>query len=191
MRNLNVGRLALIALLVLAACGPSSSEMKGAKSSRSKGDKLVLFAAAKAATEAKYHLQKSDENALGMQTIGRWYTPEGLGASERDGDMRDVPDRSINIAFVVTLLPDGDAWVVSVKPLMMRFHAGSPKPEPLAENDASVPGWATGKVDQLWFDIHAALAQYEVKTLPGSAPPPAAAAPAAPAAPVAPAAPAQ
>jgi len=164
----------LVAILALAvfACGPSSKELAGAKAAHYKGDKLVLFAAAKTATEAKYKLQKSDETTLGLQTDGRWYTPEGLAAAERGGDMRDVPDKSLEIAFVITLQPDGDAWVVNIKPLMIRYHAGSPKPEPVAENDPSVPGWATGKVDQLALDIHEALKQYEVKTVPGAAPPP-------------------
>jgi hypothetical protein len=172
MRNPNVCRLVAMLALAVIACGPSSKELSGAKSAHYKGDKLVLFAAAKSATESKYKLQKSDETTLGMQTDGRWYTPEGLAAGERGGDMRDVPDKSLQIALVVTLQPDGDTWVVNIKPLMIRYHAGSPKPEPVAENDPSVPGWATGKVDQLALDIHDALKQYEVKSVPGQVPPP-------------------
>jgi hypothetical protein len=163
----------IIAALALVACGPSSKELSGAKSAHYKGDKLVLFNAAKAAAESKYKLEMSDETALGFKTIARWYTPEGLAAGERGGDMRDVPDKSLSIALVVTMQPDGDAWVVHVKSLMIRYHAGSPKPEPVAETDPSVPGWATGKVDQLALDIHDALKQYEVKSVPGSVPPPA------------------
>ena len=81
-----------------------------------------------------------------------------------------MPDNSLNIALVVTLVPDGDAYVVQVKPLMMRYHAGPPKPEPIGENDPSVPGWATGKVDQLALSIHDALKPYEVQTLGGVTP---------------------
>jgi len=182
MRNPNFMRFAmLIAALAIAACGPSSKELSGAKTAHYKGDKLVMFGAIKTAVGDKYHIQKSDENTLGLQTIGRWFTPEGLAAGERDGDMRDVPDKSIQIALVVTMQPDGDAYVVTVKPLMLRFLAGSPKPEPLTADDPSVPGWATGKVDQLALDIHTALAQYEVKSVPGAAPPPLPAGSAAPA----------
>ncbi len=159
-------------LLALVACGPNSKELQTAKTARYRGDKLVLFNAIRQTTEAKYKLAKSDETTLGLQTIGRWFTPEGLAASERGEDMRDVPDRSINEALVVTMLPDGDAWVIDVKPVMMRYFAGRPNPDKLEPNDPSVPGWATGKVDQLALDIHEALKQYEVKTVPGAAPPP-------------------
>jgi hypothetical protein len=174
MRNL----FGLVLVIALAACGASSQEVSGAKTAHYKGDKLALFNAAKAATEAKYKIDKSDENALGFQTTGRWYTPEGLAAAESGGDMRVVPDKSLSVAFVVTLRPDGDAFVVDVKPLMIRYHSDSPKPEPISENDPSVPGWATGKLDQLALDIHDALKQYQVQSVPGSAPPPAAATPA-------------
>jgi hypothetical protein len=166
MRNMLI---ALLVAVLAVACG-SSAELKAAKTAHYKGDKIAMFNIVKDTTAAKYNLQKADETALGMQTVGRWYTPEGLGASERAGDMRDVPDNSINIALVVTLVPDGDAYVVNVKPLMMRYHAGSPKPEPLTEDDPSVPGWAHGKVDQLALDIHEALKAYEVKQLGGVTP---------------------
>ncbi len=176
MRNPNsLLRLAAVfAVLAVVACGPSSKELSGAKTAHYKGDKLALFGAIKTTVEAKYHIAKSDENALGMQTVGRWYTPEGLAAGERNDDMRDVPDKSLQIALVVTMQPDGEEYVVNVKPLMIRYIAGSPKPEPVAEHDPSVPGWASGKVDELALEIHTALAAYEVKTLPGSVPPPAA-----------------
>jgi hypothetical protein len=179
MRNIIIALLLAVAGLV--ACGPSSGELKAAKTAHYKGDKSAMFNIVKETTAAKYNLQKADEAALGMQTTGRWYTPEGLGASERGDDMRDVPDNSINIALVVTLVPDGDAYVVQVKPLMMRYHAGSPKPEPLTEDDPSVPGWAHGKVDQLALDIHAALKNYEVKQMGGVQPAGPGTAPAAPA----------
>jgi len=158
MRNLAF----VIALGVLGACGPSSSELSGAKTAHYTGDKVAMFNAALAATQAKYKIEKADQSALGFQTTGRWYTPEGLAAAESGEDMLHVPDNSLSIAFVVTMRADGAAYIVDVKPLMIRYHAGSPKPEPISEDDPSVPGWATGKRDALALDIHDALKQYEV-----------------------------
>lgn len=169
MRNLVLSALALAALV---ACGPSSKEVATAKSARYQGDKLELFANVKAATEAKYKLTKSDETSLGLQTEARWFSTEGLAVTPRsEGDMRDVPDKSINIALVVTMLPDGSNWVVKVTPIMARFNQGIPKPEPLKEGDPSLPGWVQGKVDELAMAIHGQLAKYEVKSVPQMAPP--------------------
>ena len=165
--------LMLCAAVALAACGPSNKDVALAKTARYTGDKLVLFNAAKAATAAKYQLAESDETTLGLKTTARWYTPEGLAAAVRNSDMRDVPDRSISIQLIVRLLPDGQDWVVSVEPKMVRYFAGRPNPDVLTPDDPSVPGWATGKVDQLQFAIHEALKQYEVKQPGGIAPAPA------------------
>lgn len=190
MRNPNVrGLVVTIALsialsMALWACGPSSSELTTAKTAHYKGDKIAMFNAAIAATQAKYRVEKADQGALGFQTAGRWYTPEGLAAAESGEDMRQVPDQSLSIAYVVTLRPDGDAYVVDIKPLMIRYLAGSPKPQPISEDDPSVPGWASGKLDALALDIHDALKQYEVPSTPGAvqgAPPAATPPPAAPA----------
>jgi hypothetical protein len=171
MRNLVLSVAAMFAVAAVA-CGPSSKEVATAKSARYQGDKLELFAHVKSATEAKYKLTKSDETSLGMQTEARWFSTEGLAVTPRGDDMRDVPDKSINIALVVTMLPDGEAWIVKVTPVMARYNQGIPKPEPLKENDPSLPGWVQGKVDELSLDIHKELSKYEVKTVPGVMPAP-------------------
>lgn len=174
MRNL---ALSIAALLALAACGgPSGKDVSMAKQARYQGDKLVLFNAAKAVTEEKYKLEKSDETTLGLQTKGKWYTPEGLVAPGGDDNMRDVPDRSLRITLIVRLLPDGDNWIVHVEPSILRYLAGSPQPEKLAETDASIPGWAHGQVDQLQYAIYEKLKAFEVKAPGGLAPAPAPAA---------------
>lgn len=184
MRNLS---LTVSMLLALAACGPSGKEVAKAKSARYQGDKLVLFNTTKAVVESNHKLHRADELALGMQTIGRWFTLEGMVAPGSDQDMRQVPDKSIRMTLVVRLLPDGDNWIVHVEPSMLQRVAGSPKPLVLDPKDPSVPGWATGQVDTLQFEIHQALAQYQVKSpggmapAPTPAPAPAAPAPAAPA----------
>ncbi len=196
MRNLTSCVIAVALALALVACGgPSGQELAKAKTARYQGDKLVLFNTAKAAAESKHKIAKFDENSLGFQTAGRWYTLDGTVAPGTDENVQDVPANSIRMTLVVRLLPDGDKWIVQVEPSMLQRIAGSPQPQPLDVKDASVPGWAFGQVDTLHFEVHKALAPYEVKSpggvLPGSPAPAAPAAPTDPAAPPAdPAAPA-
>ena len=71
------------------------------------------------------------------------------------------------------MLPDGEQWIVQDDPLLMRRVAGSPQPEKLELKDPSGPGWATGQVDELQFEIYKALKPYEVKAPGGLAPAPA------------------
>ena len=188
MRNLSLSMISAIALVVAACGGPSGKDIAMAKQARYTGDKLAIFNATKAAVESKYKLEKSDETTLGMQTKARWYTQDGILAPGSDENYREVPDKAIRVVHVVRMLPDGDKWIVQDDPLLMRRVAGSPQPEKLDLKDPSVPGWATGQVDELQFEIYKALKQYEVKAPGGIAPAPTPADPApAPADPVAPA----
>jgi hypothetical protein len=156
-----------VTLVVLAAtaCGASSHAVETARSARYRGDKLVLFEAARQATAAKYQLAESDETTLRIVTAGRWYRPDGLLASERGSDMRDVPDRSVHLKLIVKLVPDGSDWRVAIEPIMMRYFAGRPNPDHLTPDDPSVPGWATGRVDKLQAAIHEALQSYQVTSI--------------------------
>ena len=162
MRNLAVTTALLAVISVAAGCGAGSGAVE-ARAARYRGDKLVLFGAMKAVTEAKYKIAESDETTLRVATTGRWYAPDGLGASERQNDMRDVPDRSVHLRLVVTLVADGGDWTVSIAPIMMRYFAGRPNPDHLTPDDPSVPGWATGRVDKLRAAIHEALHSYQVQ----------------------------
>src|SRR5579863_6837833 len=133
--------LGAVLALVLAACGgASSNEVKTAKTAHYKGDKSAIFAAMKDAIEAKLKIDRVDQSKFLVETTGQWFTPEGLGASERMDDIRDVPANSIHIHFIVALVPDGDTFVVDVRPKWFKYIQGSTKPEPLGEDDISVPG---------------------------------------------------
>ena len=163
--------------LALAACGPSSKEVAGARTARYKGDKMTLWGGVKSVTESKYKIDKTDDTAMSLQTIARVYDPNGLVAGERNANQvgqnaytSTYPDLSLIIAMNVALQPDGDAFLVVVHPIIERYHAGSPQTEPLHEGDISLPGWVQGKVDQLALELHEALAQFEVKTVPAAAP---------------------
>jgi hypothetical protein len=166
-------KVSIVMVVAIAACGgPGGRDVAIAKTTRYQGDKLQLFAAMKSATEGKYKLAQSDETTLTVQTVPKWYTPEGLIASAGDQDMQHMPDKSIRIVLVAKLVPDGDKWVVVVEPKMLRYFAGRPNPDNLPANDPSVPGYATGKVDELAYDIYASLKQWEVKSTDGMAPAP-------------------
>lgn len=178
MRNLV---LSITLACAVAACAASRREVEVARTARYRGDQLAMFHAARQATADKYQIAMSDETALRIETTGRWYTPDGLGASERNSDMRDVPDRSIHLKMIVRLVPEGDGWVVAIEPVMMRYFTGRPNPDRLTLDDPSLPGWAHGRVDQLSSAIHRALARYQVLSAGGAMTPAPAPAPAAPA----------
>jgi hypothetical protein len=166
MRNL-VCSVAAIAALAFAGCGASSKEVAMAKTAHYKGDKAQIFEDMKATVEADYQIEKADPAALEVDTNKKWYSPEGMVVT-RTGSANNgegmVPDRSISFGAVVQLVPDGESYVVKVSPVMMQYHAGSPKPSDIHENDADAPGWSHDRVDTLAIKIHKALQKYEVKS---------------------------
>lgn len=141
-----------------------------ARATRYSGDKLQLFAATKAAVEKKYQLVRTDETTLTIQTVARWFKPDGVAEAPRGDDVRDLTHNSINFSALVELLPDGDNWIVKVTPKLLRYQQGSPAPETLSEGDISLPGWVQAKTDSLRLDIKEALAQWEAKTVPAQVP---------------------
>ncbi|MEJ7598576.1 MAG: hypothetical protein WKG01_11765 [Kofleriaceae bacterium] len=162
--------LIVLAVAVVVACGPSGKDMAGAKTAHYRGDQLVLFAAARSATEAKYKLATSDETTLRVVTEGRWYSPEGLGLTATMDNLGNVPDRSIFLSLALQLMAADAGFVIAVSPTILRYHEGRPNPDKLASDDPSLPGWVTGRVDQLQLAVHEALRSYEVKTVGGIVP---------------------
>lgn len=163
--------IAALAALALAACGGASSkQVTTARHTRYQGDKLELFAAAKAAAVEKYKLQKSDETTLGFQTEASWYNPDGQNISSTISDPRDAPDQSLSIALVVQLVLDDAHYAVHVTPMIQRYHKGRPNPDVVDPKDPSLPGWALGKAENLEVAIHEALQQYAVAAPPAADP---------------------
>jgi hypothetical protein len=174
------------ALVVLAwfvaigSCGPSTRDVALAKTARFKADKLVLFEAAKLVTERKHKIYQSDETELTIHTRARWFTPSGLGSQWTDpGDViamgrgntnplanpgrLAIPDKSLNISMVIRLLPEANNWIVYIETKIFRFNAGMPNLEKVDPKRIDLPGWATGKANQLAYEIYRALRRYEVK----------------------------
>jgi hypothetical protein len=168
MRNPRLSSLAVLIALAVAACGPSNSELKAAKETRYKADPNALMQAAKDVIEAKqYKLGKADAPNLTLETLGRWYNPEGQLVSEND-DMRQVPDRSLKLTLVIKFVKDGDAYLIVVGKKLLRYFAGRPNPDTLADDDPSIPGWVQGKQDGMAFDLHDGLKAYAVPTAGGA-----------------------
>ena len=177
----------VLAVLALCACGASARDIAMAKTAHYKGDKLALFREAREVVSKKHHIEAADETTLTLVTKPRWYTPEGLVSHWNPGEQAGDPhsaganmsgrtllvDGRLNIKLVVKVLPDGDHWIVYVEPRYLQFRDGRPNLDPLKPDDPSIPGWASGKVDQLAYAIYKRLRPYEVRVANSAVPPPA------------------
>jgi hypothetical protein len=172
---------ALLAMLV--SCGPSGQDIKVARETHYKGDPAALYAAMKGAIEDDYKVASSDEGAFVYKSVARWYTPDGQLDSTGGKNVASLQPDSVNLAVVVSLVKDGDAFKVNVEPIALRLRGLSSNPEPMTMSDPGTPGWVHGKVESVEVKIYEKLKPFAVPTMaaPGgaapAAPPPAAPAP--------------
>lgn len=156
----------LVSVLVMVACGPSAAEIKTAKATTYVGDAGEIFKAVQQVVAETYKVAESGrtDEAFRLVTVEQWYNPEGGRQSPGDGDFVQLVDRSILLQMIVDVVPTAsNRVVIQVTPRTLQNIEGSPKPRELAPDDPNLPGWVTGRVDQLHHDIYKGLQRYVVK----------------------------
>ncbi|MEO6774938.1 MAG: hypothetical protein ABI467_18360 [Kofleriaceae bacterium] len=149
-------RIAPLVLLAFAACGPSNSELRTAKTAVYTTDGSRLFGIAEqAAGEANYKLGAVDDGHLTFETVPRWYSPEGGLQSAGADDFTRVDPHSVKVSFVVAVTSIGpNQFVVTVTPHTWQYVAGSPQLRELAPGDPYLPPWVNGRADTLSMSIY-------------------------------------
>jgi hypothetical protein len=159
-------KLMLVSVLVMVGCGPSTAEIKTAKATTYVGDANEIFGVIQQVVAETYKIAdagRTDE-AIRLVTTEQWYSPEGGRQSAGGGDFVQLVDRSILLQLVVDLVPTAENHnVIQVTPRTLQHVSGSPKPRELAADDPNLPGWVTGRVDQLHHDLFKGLQKYVVK----------------------------
>ncbi|MFN0247092.1 MAG: hypothetical protein ACKV2T_09290 [Kofleriaceae bacterium] len=155
----------MVAVLV-TACGPSTAEIKTAKATTYVGDAGEIFDATRRVVGETYKVFDAGrtEDAFRLVTTEQWYSPEGGRQSSGSDDFVQLVDRSIMLQLVVDVVPTASNHaVIQITPRTLQHVSGSPKARELAPDDPGLPGWVTGRVDQLHHDIYKGLQQYVVK----------------------------
>ncbi len=159
-------KLIALSVLVLVGCGPSVAEIKTAKATTYVGDAVEIAQAAQLVVAETYKVDevgRTDE-AFRIITAEQWYSPEGGRQSAGADDFVQLVDRSVMLQMIVDIVPTAENHaVIQVTPRTMQHISGSPKPRELAADDPNLPGWVTGRVDQLHHDIYKGLQKYVVK----------------------------
>lgn len=105
-----------------------------------------------------------DGNQYALVTVPQWYNPEGGRESAGAGDYVQVRDGSVQVRFIVELVPIDDQHVaVKVTPKTFEHVSGSPQPRELAPDDPNLPPWVLGRGDSLYLAIHKRLQNYAVQ----------------------------
>jgi hypothetical protein len=150
-------------LVAVAACGPSSAELKTAKTTTYNASIDDMIEVAKQAVSQDYKVGGVNQGDCGdpdgqctaeVITQERWYGAEGDLESPGAGDMTLVRNGSVMSQFIVTLHRTGaHSVVVEVIPKTFQY-IGTPKPRELAPDDPGLPPFIHGRADNLSFEVY-------------------------------------
>jgi hypothetical protein len=143
-----------VLLFVVAACGPSSAQIKTARTARYTATPHTVFAAAIDACKENGGIDEYDEGRTVVFTRSKWYQRDGSSEPTTGDDQQLVSGGSVLVSLMVEVKSDGDARWVEITPLVLEHVSGSPQPREIAPGDPSMPGWVDGKVDNLYVAIH-------------------------------------
>lgn len=147
----------LIALVVaLVGCGPSTAQVRVARSASYQAPPAALIDATVAALRAhRYVIAGIDPVAGTVQTEPIWFSAQGTRRSS--GRVRAI-DRDIRFAITARVEPrDGGTFAVALAAVAARAQSGMHELVPIDPQDADVPGWFGTRLDDVYVDIHQRL----------------------------------
>jgi hypothetical protein len=151
-----------LGLLVSAACGPSSGQVKTARTASYKTDSDTVFRAMVQVVGKKYKVINADAASGMLRTEDRWYEKDGTYEDKKANDGIIVEDGSVVMYYLVKLAGGPTEYKVEVIPFVAQMRAGYAAPVKLEPDDMQIPGWVQGKTDDLYVGIYEALKPYAV-----------------------------
>jgi len=158
--------LVVAAIAALVACGPSSGQVRAARSARYSAEPGVVFEGVRDAVASLHRVTESDPLAGVMITEEKWYEVDGTSASRDANDNWLLGEGAVMLALQVAIKGEPGAWYVEVTPFVLQHQSGSPRPRQLAPDDPQMPGWVQGKIDNVYLAVHEHLKPHVVPTAP-------------------------
>ena len=141
--------------LAAAACGPSASDVRIAKTTQYNADPHQILQLAMEVTKETYRIGDVSEERLEFITAPKFYSPEGDLESPGAGGVIHMRNGTVEVMFIVQVVTTADHRVaVSVVPKTFQHVGGSPKPRELAPDDPYLPPFVLGRADSLAMAIY-------------------------------------
>lgn len=145
----------LVLVAAVAACGPSSSEIKTAKTAEYSARPMEILHIAADAAAQTYKIAGVAEDKLEFVTRPRTYEREGGLESAGAEGWTQIRPGSVSVSFIVRcVVTDDKHVVVTVTPKTFEWVQGSPQPRELAPDDPNLPPWILGRAESLQLAIY-------------------------------------
>lgn len=148
---------------VVAACGPSSSEIKSARTAVYTCDVAqIVQAAAEVVKEETPPLGAVDREIGSVTSAFRWHSASGM---RKKAGVADVEQGDVGFQLEVAVASAEHGFRLRVTPRVFSQSPDSPRGREMTHEDANWPGWADAKADTVQFKIHQKLSSC---TAPGA-----------------------
>ena len=145
--------------IAISACGPSSGQIRAAKSAQYNAPAKSLLDVALQVAQRTYKIGALDIETLAFATVPQWYartggriSPNNVGAN---GDFVNAGGGDVQVTwFVKVRQVEGGKMVVVVTARTFELIAGSQQPRELVLDDPNLPPWVLGRIDALAIEIH-------------------------------------
>lgn len=147
--------LLLVVVFGFVACGPSAAQVKTARTAKYRVTAAQAFQAGVAALDSNdFKIKVADPVASQAVTVSRWYEADGtFAAKDADGNPR-LQDGAINLTVELEVLADGEAVRIDVRPVVVEMRTGYSQGVRIEPDSPQMPGWVTGKLDNVYLSIH-------------------------------------
>ncbi len=150
-------------VVIAAACGPSAAEVRTAQHTAYDAEpQVILKAAMQAAEDEHYQIAEVDQANATFTTVPKYFTKEGGARTAGAGNWVLIGDRGVSLVMIVTVTGGTPPVSVDVTPRTFQVMEGSPQPRELKPDDPNLPGFVTGRVEQLSLAIYERAKPYAV-----------------------------
>ncbi len=144
----------MVIVVVAAACGPSSKQMRAAKLAEYSASSATMFDIALQVAQENYKPTDIDAPGRRFATEPQFYSAEGGRQSPGKDGFVQYSEGSVILSLAVEVVQVGRRSAVNVFPKTFQMVTGSPKPRELEPDDPNLPPWVLGRVDALAFAIY-------------------------------------
>lgn len=148
----------LVVMLVIGACGPSTSQIKDAKAAQYTAPGNQVMDVAIQVAQRTYKVGEVDVEGRQFATVSQWYAPTGGRISaytDGKGEYINAGGGDIQLTLIVRVRDmEAGRVLVEVVPKTFQLIGGSPKPRELRPDDPNLPPWVLGRADTLAVAIH-------------------------------------
>lgn len=142
----------LAAAVALAACGPSSAEIKQARTATYTCDVDQIVQAAVAVVKEETPPLGDVDREIGKVTSAfRWHTASGMKKAAGSAVL-DEGDLGFQLEVEVASADPG--YRLRVIPRVFSQSPDTPRGREMSREDANWPGWADGKAETVQLEIH-------------------------------------